>query len=331
MTRQLGGRAELAVVVQSDAVGELPAGVESIERPVAAGTRRAIEALRSVGPADVVHGLDVDLPLRRRSPRVTTVHDLAVFDTPDAFSRYRAMGERLLLTRAIRTADEVIAVSNFTAERIEHHFGRSATVTPLAPSVADRSSGPAGGAVEEPGDGAGGAPDVRDELGLPERFVLQVATIEPRKDGQLLAAACRRLGLPLVLAGGLDPRCRVPDGAIHLGRVSDADRDRLVDAATVIAYISRYEGFGLPPVEAMARGRPVVATAVGGLPDVVDDGAVLIAADVDELERALRQLWLDDDARRHLGDAGRRAAGRLSWGDTAARTIEAYRRIGLAS
>ena len=309
------------MVVQSDAVGELPTGARPIVRPVRSGSRRAVAGLRPVGRADVVHGLDVDLPIGSRSPLVTTVHDLAVFDVPDAFSSFRAAGERRLVARAIRRADEVIAVSRFTAERIEHHFGRSATVTALAP--------PDRGPPVDTGPSA--TAELRARYGLPERFVLQVATIEPRKDGVLLARVCRRLGLPLVLAGAVAPGCRVPPSALHIGRVPDHDRERLMATADIVAYISRYEGFGLPPIEAMAQGRPVVASTVGGLPDVVDDGALLVGVDdEDGLERNLRGLWCDDEARRELGRAGRAAAERLSWQATAEATLAVYRRLGVS-
>ncbi|MCP5030270.1 MAG: glycosyltransferase family 4 protein [Actinomycetia bacterium] len=329
--------ADLAVVVQADAVGQLPAGTRAIVRPVTSGGRRVIDGLRPVGPADLVHGLDVDLPIRARAPRVTTVHDLAVFDTPEAFSRYRAAGERRLIARAIRLADEVISVSRFTAERIEVHFGRSATVIPLAPappagpdSVDGLGTSRLGGGSVDHDD----PPDHRDLLAgldLPDRFVLQVATIEPRKDASILAQACKRIGAPLVLAGAVDPRCRIPEGVHHLGRVSDHHRDLLMEAADIVAYISHYEGFGLPPVEAMARGRTVVATAVGALPDVVGDGARLVQpGDEEELAQALHSLWHDAPARAELGRAARAAAARLSWRQTAATTLDVYRRLGVA-
>ena len=94
--------------------------------------------------------------------------------------------------------------------------------------------------------------------------------------------------------------------------------------------VARYEGFGLPPIEAMARGRPVVATAVGALPDLVGDGAILVdPTDRAGLGRALRGLWHDPEHRSELGRAGRRAAGRLGWHATAAGTLDVYRRLGI--
>lgn len=104
-----------------------------------------------------------------------------------------------------------------------------------------------------------------------------------------------------------------------------------MDRATVVAYVSRYEGFGLPPLEAMARSRPVVATAVGALPDLVGQGALLVpVGDQGALERALRLLWEDDEANRVLARAGRQVADGLSWSATAASTLDIYRRLGVA-
>ena len=281
------------------------------------GAVRVAQGLWPIGGTDLVHGLDIDLPLRSSGPTVATVHDLAVFDVPWAFSRYRATGERQVVARSVARADALIAVSNFSAERIEHHFGRSATVTPLAP----------------PGDVVPHCPEavavVRQQYDLPPRFVLQLASIEPRKDVDLLADVCRAHGMPLILAGANHQR-RSWAGARHLGYVPEEHLAPLLDAADIIAYLSHYEGFGLPPLEAMVRGRPVVANAVGALPDVAADGARLVApGDRDRLADALNELWSDHEARRELGRRGRRAVGDLSWSATAAATLEVYRGLGV--
>ena len=226
--------AGLSAHVQADAVGELPAAVAAVPHPVASGARRAFTGLMlETAGADIHHGLDADLPLRTDAATVTTIHDLSVFDAPYAHSRGRAAGERWLVGRAIRRADAVLAVSAFTAERIAARFGRTATVTPLAarPEL-------------EPADDVE-LDRVRAAYDLPERCVLQLATIEPRKDVEGLAAACRALDVPLLLAGSVAPGCRVPPGARHLGYVPDAAQPGLYGAATVVGYCSRYEGIGL--------------------------------------------------------------------------------------
>jgi glycosyltransferase involved in cell wall biosynthesis len=304
--------------VHEDAVGELPPGITPRPTPVAAGLRRAIDGLRSPGEVALVHGLDVDLPLRPGAPTVTTVQDLSVFDVPWAFSRRKAIAERLIFRRAVRRADAVVASSSFTAERVKARLGRDAVVIPLAPS--SDMAPPSHDDVEA----------VRRRYDLPPRFVLHVGTIEPRKDVHGAAAACREAGIPLVLVGAVRPDRTVPDGARALGFVPRHELPAMYGAATVVAYCSRYEGFGLPPVEAMACGAPVVATRVASLPEVLADGAVLVRpGDTNELASVLRDLVADDERRRELAAAGHRRAATMSWTATARATADVYRSLGI--
>lgn len=302
-----------AAVIQNDAVDELPDGVRTISRPVSDGVRRAVQGFRPVAGYDVFHSLDVDLPVGQRGPTVTTVHDMSVFDTPWAFGTVRARGERLLLRRSIRRADAVIAVSQFTADRVWELTGRPVTVTPLAPAGWVR--------IPEPEE----VEAVRNKYALPRSFVLQMGTLEPRKNPHVVAEAARALGVPMVLGGaGTDGPDR-PDGSIGLGYVDQLDVPALYRAADVVTYASRYEGFGLPPLEAMACGGVVAASAVGGIPESVGAGAVVVGSDTaDHWIQVLRELLSDDHRRAELrAEAGRVVSSR-TWDAVAEETLAVY-------
>ncbi|SNS78303.1 Glycosyltransferase involved in cell wall bisynthesis [Rhodococcoides kyotonense] len=305
-------------MVQKDAVGELPSEVSPIPRRVADGAVRALLGALPVGSADVVHGLDVDLPLVTRAFTVATVHDLSVIDMPSASSRFRALGEQRLVRHTLRRADLLLAVSQFTADRIKAVSGRDAVVTELAPAAWARP--PQDDVVDK----------VRAKYSLPDKFVLQVGTVEPRKNVQLVADAAEKVGVPCLLAGAGSTGPDKPTSAIGLGYVDAEDLPGLYAAATVTAYASRYEGYGLPPVEAMACGGAVVASAVGALPDVVGNGAVLLKSeDESDWADALRPLVFDDAARDELTAAATTAAQEMSWRRTAEKTARAYRDAGV--
>jgi glycosyltransferase involved in cell wall biosynthesis len=311
--------ADLVAAVRPDGRLELPAGVTPLVTRESRGVARATTGALGFGAADLFHGLDVDLPLRRSAPTVSTVHDLAIFDAPWAFPRARVAGERVLVRHALHRADLIVSVSAFTAERVGALVGRSSLVVHSAPGP-DMTP-----AADEEVERA------LSRYGLPPRFVLHVGNIEPRKDIATLADACRRVGVPLVLTGHSLWGHQAPEGVREIGHVPTSDLPALYGAATVVGYASRYEGFGLPPVEAMACGAAVVSTPVPSVVEVVGDGAAIFRpGDVEGLTGTLRDLLGDKARRAELARRGAERVRTLSWPGTARGTAEAYRSLGLS-
>jgi glycosyltransferase involved in cell wall biosynthesis len=184
---------------------------------------------------------------------------------------------------------------------------------------------------------------VWDRYGIEDRFILFVSTIEPRKNVPTLLRAVWQLresykeSVHLVVAGGKgwlfeDAFAAVEklklDSRVHfLGRVSSEDLLSLYNAAELLAHPAFYEGFGLPPLEAMACGLPVVVSNVASLPEVVADAGLMIDPhDVDELAVSMWRVLNDGGLRQEMRDKGLRQAARFSWERAARETLAIYHR-----
>ncbi len=182
--------------------------------------------------------------------------------------------------------------------------------------------------------------DLRKRHGLPERFILFVGTIEPRKNLVKLVEACHllysrdRVKEPLVIVGGkgwkneafyeIIRKLKVEDRIIFTGYVSDADLPLIYNAATVFVYPSLYEGFGIPVIEAMACGVPVVTSNVSSLPEVAGDAAILVnPEDVEEIASGINRVLSDEGLCKDLQDKGLKQARKFTWGACARKTLEA--------
>jgi glycosyltransferase involved in cell wall biosynthesis len=194
-----------------------------------------------------------------------------------------------------------------------------------------------------------GAPPAQLPAGLEPGFILAVGTIEPRKNYPRLLEAYRRLrresvpvlighraGVPeLVIAGrpgwaygNTLERIKAEPGVRYLGHVDDATLSALYESASVLAFPSLYEGFGLPLLEAMARGVPAVVGNAGALPELADGAAVLVdPGDAGSIAEGLERLLADASLREKLGAAGRQRAAGFTWERAAAKTREVLHRI----
>jgi glycosyltransferase involved in cell wall biosynthesis len=261
---------------------------------------------------------------------VVTVHDLAFVVQPQLFPRAWGLMYRAALSRIVRSADGIITVSRHTAEDLSRRTRvdpRKIHVIPLAASLPASDTDPG---------------TVLDRLKVPQPYVLFVGTLEPRKNLIRLVHAYRRAasrGLPhaLVLAGpmGWRPQALLraiseegPGDVVLTGTVGANDLDALYREASVFVYPSLYEGFGLPVLEAMARGTPCVVSTSSSLPEVAGEAALPVdPRSVGGLTEAIERVTSDRDLAGRLREAGMARAARFSWAETARRTLDVYKSV----
>jgi glycosyltransferase involved in cell wall biosynthesis len=313
-------------------------GVEIVELPVRASSRgRRVLAEQTALPiavrrarADLLHNLFTTAPAAPGVPQVTTILDLIYRRFPEAHSGLLSAGMRMLVPLAARRSRRIIAISEATKSDVVSFLGVDpgrVDVTYLAPGFA--------GSVDPEPEGA-----LRERHSLGEApIVLSVSAHRPHKNLERLIDAVAALDRPLVLVvpgyrtewedelaahvrrRGVQQRVR------FLGWLGTAELEGLYDAATCFVFPSLAEGFGLPVLEAMARGLPVATSNAASLPEVAGDAALYFdPLDVPAMSGAIERLIADAELRQRLAAAGREQAARFTWERTAEGTRLSYER-----
>ena len=293
---------ELAEVAQPGGGGRRVArGIDRELRWFWLGLPRAVRRLR----AEVLHLPAAIGPWRSPVPLVVTVHDVLALEHPEWFSRANALQQRLAVRRLANAARRVIVPSRHTAERLQEATGVSGERVRVIPWGVGPPFTPG------PAD-----PAVLRRHGIDGPYVVAVGTLQPRKGFDELAEEAGDRRLVIVGARGwhdADIAARLRGRAILTGRVDDAELVSLLRGADALVHPARGEGFGFPPLEAMACGTPVIAYRTSSLPEVVGDAGVLVEPDPGALGEALGRLLADPALRATLRERGLARAGQLTW------------------
>ncbi len=278
---------------------------------------------------DLLHCPGPMLPVRTALPLVATVHDVLAWRSPELFSRSGAAQQRLLVSRAAKRAQRIVVASEYTRSELVDLVGISPDRIAAVPLGVDRRFQPI---ESEP-------MQLAHRFGIPPApFLLWVGTPEPRKNLATLLRAFalvrRRAPECVLVVVGMD---RVTDRELereleHLGSsvirpgfVTDDDLVALYSATACLVFPSLYEGFGLPPLEAMACGAPVVASNRSSIPEVVGDAGILVdATDADDIADGIERVVLSKDTAADLRRRGVERARQFTWDRCAQLTVAVY-------
>lgn len=287
---------------------------------------------------DLVHGLVNVLPLRSNVPGVVTVHDLTFLRLPQLFPRAKRMYLTYLCRESASRADRIIAVSQQTADDLISYFDTPAHKIDVVHNGVDERFYPGSQADIEA---------FRQHKRLPDRFLLYLGTLEPRKNLELLIKAfadwkaspsIESESIKLVIAGGKGwfyeeifaavKELALEEEVFFPGFIPEKELPDWYRAAEVFIYPSQFEGFGLPVLEAMACGVPVICSQTGSLVELVSDAAITVPTEGPKaLTEAIEQLTTDTALRNDLRQRGVARASLFSWTQTAEQTIDVYDRV----
>jgi alpha-1,3-rhamnosyl/mannosyltransferase len=266
-------------------------------------------------------------PVLTRASSLAVIYDLIPFHRDYLPRRRSALVERATLPAAVRRCTALIAISSSTCADLLARFPRAASKTRVIPLAADRRFSPSGPAIEP----------VLERLGVERPYVLVTGTLEPRKNLPRLIGAFSgmsekaRAGRRLVIVGAEGWALRETEAAIGgssavqaLGYVSDGDLAALYRGADLFCFPSLYEGFGLPVLEAMATGTPVIASSAPSMTEIAGDAALYFdPRDIGGIRATLEQVLSDSGVLSRLSERGLAQASQFSWRRTAEETLAA--------
>ncbi|MFN0152885.1 MAG: glycosyltransferase family 4 protein [Gaiella sp.] len=258
--------------------------------------------------ADVLHCPTFRSPRRPGAPLVVTVHDAALLRMPDAFPLWHRVTGRRALTAGVRRADAVVAVSEFTKRELIDLTGVPPERIRVVPNGLDPAFSGGARSASPPGE---------------RRYALTVATLEPRKNLAAAVAAAEHAGIPLRVAGAAGWGGVTTSGWV--GNPSDTELVELFRGASCLVYPSLYEGFGLPVLEAMALGVPVVTSRGGATEEVAGGAAVLVDPhDVESIAAGIAEAL---ERREELVARGLERAPTFTWDAAAGAVVELWREL----
>ncbi|MFP4460265.1 MAG: glycosyltransferase family 4 protein [Candidatus Zixiibacteriota bacterium] len=279
---------------------------------------------------DIIHGPNFYLPLLNKIPSIVTIHDMSAILFPKQHTFIHRLSQKMLYPSA-NSANAIICVSSSTAaDLIKLKPGLENKIHTIHSGIEKRFS-----------------PDIRDDrisskYNLPDKFILFLGTLEPRKNlnGLLRAFSKIRNKIPhrLVIAGGIGwknstifdelDRLGIKNYVHFPGYIDDKDLPSLYRSASIFVYPSFYEGFGLPPLEAMACGIPTITSNISSMPEIAGEAAMQVDPhSADSLADAILQIAQNPELATNLAHKGIKKAQEFTWDKTAQKTVEIYKSL----
>lgn len=284
---------------------------------------------------ELVHFPDYATPILYRGKKVATIHDMAMHTMEDKYTKSQVFIKKFFMKNTINKADKLICISNFTAKELKKYY----------PYVDDKK-------IEVVYNGfeytyvdisKSDQNDILDKFNIDGKYLLYVGTISPHKNLERLIEAfsiLRKKGYnhKLVIAGkkgwmyneilNKSKELGIESYVIFTDYVTDEELEILYRCADVFTFPSLYEGFGFPPIEAMARKIPVVSSSEGALDEVVGDAALICNAyDINDIASKIEDVITNENLKNDLIEKGIKRSSYFSWEKTARQTYEIYQKV----